>query len=417
VRPSAASRASIAASLRDRAAAYARIGWVHGDDLDLIVRKQTLTIAATTVTILATGWTVTYLALGLPQAAAIPFIYQVVSVLSLVLFARTRRYDLFRASQLSLMLVLPFTLQWMLGGFVEASAVSIWALVTAFGAVYLLEARRAIPWFIAFIGLVVLSGILDPFLTGTTPAISEPVRTAFFVLNVGGVSLTTYLLLQYFVRQREAARAATEHLLLNILPASIAHRLRDHEEVIADAHPDVTVLFADVVDFTPFADRAGPVAVVEFLDALFREFDALADRHGLEKIKTIGDAYMVVGGLPHPRPDHTEAVAEMALDMMDAAARWSAAGRPVRLRVGIDRGPVVAGVIGQRKFIYDLWGDTVNTASRMESHSEADRIQLSPRAAERLGRSYAIETRETIPVKGKGWITPSWLLGRRDARA
>jgi class 3 adenylate cyclase len=405
--------APIRSRVRDGLARYARLGWVPGDDLELIVRKQTLTIAATTVTVLATGWTALYLALGLPQAAIIPLAYQVVSVISLAVFARSGRFDWFAASQLGLMLVLPFALQWMLGGFVNSSVVSIWAMVAAFGAVYLLPARQAIPWFGAFLALVVLSGLIDPALAAAAPAIPDPIRTSFFVLNVGAVAVVTYMLLQYFVRQREAARAATEALLLNVLPRSIAERLRNGPVVIADAHPDVTVLFADVVDFTPFAERSDPRAVVDMLDGLFSAFDELADRHGLEKIKTIGDAYMVVGGLPQPRRDHAEAIAAMALDMQALAERWTAGGRPVALRIGIDSGPVIAGVIGRRKFIYDLWGDTVNTASRMESHGEPGRIQLSPRAAARLTGRFVTEMRETIPVKGKGWITPSVLIGPR----
>jgi class 3 adenylate cyclase len=259
----------------------------------------------------------------------------------------------------------------------------------------------------------VVSGLVDGVLAPHAPRIPDDVRTAFFVLNVAGVALVAYLLLQHFVRQREAARAATEALLLNILPRQIAERLKTGGEVIADAHAEVTVLFADVVDFTPFAEREGPRAVVEMLDALFSAFDELADRHGLEKIKTIGDAYMVVGGLPDPRPDHAEAVADMALEMVDVAARWSAGEAPLRLRIGIDSGPVIAGVIGRRKFSYDLWGDTVNMASRMESHGEPDTIQLSPRAAGMLARAFVVEERETILVKGKGWITPARLVRRR----
>ena len=402
-----------ATRLTDRVAAYTRLGRDPGDEADVAVRKQTLTIATIGVTGLATVWSAIYLVLGLPQAAAIPFAYQVISVASLAVFARSRRFAWFAASQLALMLVLPFALQWTLGGFGNSSAVGLWSLVSAFGAVYLFETRRAVPWFVGFIGLVIVSGLLDPALARGAPPIPDAVRTAFYVLNVFGVALVTYLALQYFVRQSEAARAATERLLLNILPRRIAERLRTGSEIIVDAHPAVTVLFADVVDFTPFAERAGPQAVVELLDGLFSAFDELAERHGLEKIKTIGDAYMVVGGLPDPRPDHAEAVADMALEMLEVAARWTTQDGPVRLRIGVDSGPVIAGVIGRRKFIYDLWGDTVNTASRMESHGEPGLVQLSPRAAGVLAEAFVVETRGAIRVKGKGLITPARLVRRR----
>jgi adenylate cyclase len=417
---------------------YASIGCAPGDDPDLAVRKRSLTIAATIVAVLASAWTLTFLVLDRPLAAAIPALYQVVAVVGLIGLWRTKRYDLFRAVQLSFMLVLPFILQWVLGGFVNSSAVSLWGLVTAFGAVYFLDARRAIPWFLAFIVLVVVSGLLDPALAARAEPLPDGVRTAFFVLNMGSVAAVAYVLLQYFVRDRERARAASDALLLNVLPRTVADRLKaldaldrhdagtpaDHPahqglpdvrgSRIAEAHPDVTVLFADVVDFTPFAERAGPDGVFELLDRVFTAFDALVDEHGLEKIKTIGDAYMVAGGLPEPRPDHAEAVAAMAVRMLEEAAAWRAAGVPVRLRIGIETGPVIAGVIGRRKFIYDLWGDTVNTASRMESYGEADAIVLGPRAARRLAGTFRVIERETIQVKGKGWITPSQLLGPRS---
>ena len=200
-----------------------------------------------------------------------------------------------------------------------------------------------------------------------------------------------------------AEQERSEQLLLNVLPAPIAARLKQGEEVIADGFPEVTVLFADLVDFTRRSQETTPERVVRILDDLFSALDDLAERHGLEKIKTIGDAYMAVGGLPEPRPDHAEAVAEMALAMREEVARHlDPGGRPLAVRIGIDTGPVVAGVIGRRKFSYDLWGDTVNTASRMESHGVAGCIQVTDRAYRRLRDSYRFERRGPIQVKGKG---------------
>jgi adenylate cyclase len=181
-------------------------------------------------------------------------------------------------------------------------------------------------------------------------------------------------------RLLEAERARSEGLLRNMLPESIAERLKQRQEVIADASPQVTVLFTDIVDFTSHAERSPPEATVALLNELFSQFDALTESRGLEKIKTVGDAYMVAGGLPNPRPDHARAVAELALEMLDLAARRSFPdGGPVRLRIGIDTGPVVAGVIGRRRFSYDLWGDTVNTASRMETTGIPGCIQITER--------------------------------------
>jgi len=214
-------------------------------------------------------------------------------------------------------------------------------------------------------------------------------------------------------RLLEAERARSERLLRNMLPTSIAERLKQQQEIIADGFPEVSVLFADIVGFTPHVERAPPQATVALLNELFSRFDALADAGGLEKIKTIGDAYMVAGGLPDPRPDHAGAVAEMALGMLEVAAHRSLPdGAPVRLRIGIDSGPVVAGVIGRRKFSYDLWGDTVNTASRMASSGIPGCIQVTQRTRELLGERYRFRDRGRIQVKGKGEMTTYFLSGR-----
>jgi class 3 adenylate cyclase len=210
-----------------------------------------------------------------------------------------------------------------------------------------------------------------------------------------------------------AERERSERLLLNVLPAPIAARLKQGEEVIADGFPEVTVLFADLVDFTRRSQETTPERVVRVLDDLFSALDDLAERHGLEKIKTVGDAYMAVGGLPEPRPDHAEAVAEMALDVREEVGRHlDPGGRPLAVRIGIDTGPVVAGVIGRRKFSYDLWGDTVNVASRMESNGVAGCIQVTDRAYRRLRDRYRFERRGPIQVKGKGELVTWFLVGR-----
>ncbi len=210
------------------------------------------------VTVLAVIWVVTYLALGLPVSAAIPFTYQLVSIASLAAFARRKDYRFFRFSQLVLIIVLPFLLQWSLGGYVASSAVSLWGLVGAFGALFFYGARDAIPWFVAFTVLTVLSGLAEPFVAERAAAIPILVADAFFVLNVVGVSLTAYLLLQYAVRARDAALASSERLLLNVLPPTIAARLKRETGIIAESHDDVTVVFADVVDFTQFTERTAP---------------------------------------------------------------------------------------------------------------------------------------------------------------
>lgn len=198
-------------------------------------------------------------------------------------------------------------------------------------------------------------------------------------------------------------KGKSERLLLNVLPAAIAQQLKEEERTIADSFPDVTVLFADIVGFTELAAQTPAIELVEILNVIFSEFDQLTEEHGLEKIKTIGDAYMVVGGLPAPKPNHAEAMAEMALDMQDRITEFcSETGKALSIRIGIHTGPVIAGIIGTKKFIYDLWGDTVNIASRMESHGIPGSIQVTEVTYKRLQHKYVFEERGPIQVKGRG---------------
>lgn len=210
-------------------------------------------------------------------------------------------------------------------------------------------------------------------------------------------------------------RLMSERLLLNVLPQPIAERLKRGETNIADSFPAATVLFADIVNFTGLSSHIAPVELVGLLNRVFSVFDKLADRYQLEKIKTIGDAYMVVGGVPTAMPDHVEAIAAMALGMMRATNRFKTRNKQtIRLRIGIHTGPVVAGVIGSRKFTYDLWGDTVNVASRMESQGELGRIQVSEAVYEKLGDRFTFAPRQPIEIKGKGLMNTYWLLGKKS---
>ncbi|MFN3831846.1 MAG: adenylate/guanylate cyclase domain-containing protein [Allorhizobium sp.] len=208
----------------------------------------------------------------------------------------------------------------------------------------------------------------------------------------------------------------SERLLQNILPRAVAIRLRDHRtQLVADQIPSATILFADIVNFTPRAARWQPQQVIAFLGRVFSQFDAIASAHGLEKIKTIGDAYMVAGGLPEPKPDHEAAVARMALDLLDCCRKISQqVGEPVEVRIGLDTGPVVAGVLGPNKLLYDVWGDTVNTAAHMESHGVAGRIQVADCLKKRLEDRFDFELRGDIEVKGKGAMRVWFLTGAKS---
>ena len=403
---------------RGWAGSVARIGTLPTDSHDEALRKQTLVLFTSFTALVSFIWVGTYWALGLHLSAAIPFAYQVVCVANLVVFAKTKRYRFFRTSQLALGLVLPFLLQLSLGGFLPSSGIVLWSFTAPLGALLFSSARDATRWFVAFLGVIGLSAALEPLLT---PAeIPHAIVVTFFALNILGVTGTSYLLLHYFVRERDRAAAViaaererSERLLLNVLPEPIAERLKAGESPIADRASDVGVLFADIVGFTPMSETMRPEELIRVLDEVFILFDGLVAEHRLEKIKTIGDAYMVASGLLDEGSGHAEELANMALEMQAAIARRP----PLEVRIGMDIGPVVAGVIGHQKFIYDLWGDTVNTAGRMESHGMPGAIQVTERAYLRLAPAFAFEERGIIDVKGKGQMRTYLLVASANEAA
>lgn len=260
--------------------------------------------------------------------------------------------------------------------------------------------------------------------------IRMPAANLTFWLARDAVSVLVALVVTALVEERlyrssflnqhllQVERARSESLLVNMMPAVIAARLMDTTEPIADDHPEVTVLFADVVGFTPFAAGRPAREVVGFLNEIFSRFDRLVDQHGMEKIKTVGDCYMVVAGAPVPREDHLEAMARFALALQAEAERMSAErGIPVRFRMGIQTGPLVAGVIGEKRFLYDVWGDTVNTASRLETYGEQGRIQVSAEVAERLRGRFSLTYRGSVEIKGKGKMETFFLDGEASPPA
>jgi guanylate cyclase len=276
---------------------------------------------------------------------------------------------------------------------------------------------------VTFLAMFIATGTAGTVLGFPSP-VPEWFSALMLVLNVAFGGTTVFTLLALFAKQRNEALAElrveqdkAENLLLNILPKSIADKLKSNTQTIADSFASASILFADVVDFTPLAQRLPAAEVVGILDRLFSHFDTLAERYDLEKIKTIGDCYMVAAGVPTPRPDHARAMARMALDMRDAMGDADTVGDlGLELRIGINSGPVVAGVIGRKRFLYDLWGDAVNTASRMESHGAPGRIQITRATYELLGDEFECERRGTVEVKGKGRLE-TWYLVRRRAGA
>lgn len=271
--------------------------------------------------------------------------------------------------------------------------------------------------------LVIILAVNVPHDTGLQPAWTLPIS---FAISVVSASVMAFATVWYAMRETARAEAAmeleytrSETLLSNILPASIAARLKDptRDKMIADRYDDASILFADIAGFTERASDTAPCDLVAFLDQLYTEFDLLVDRHGLEKVKTSGDSYMVVSGVPDARSDHLQALAALALDMSSAVAKLrDPSGRPVPIRIGIAAGPVVAGVVGSRRFFYDVWGDAVNVASRMESTDPEGRIQVPDDVYQRLKGEFLLEERGDITIKGKGVMHTWYLVGPRSVQ-
>ena len=399
----------------------ARVGATQDDSDEVRLQKTLLVTVAFTISLAALLWSTIYLVFNEPLAASIPFAYTTLCLLSIAVFGLTRRYDLFRFSQLMLILLLPFILMMTLGGFVSGSAVVLWALLAPVGALVLAGRRQAMAWFAAFLALVTLSGILEPALAAANN-LPSAVINVFFVMNVATVSAVAFILLQYYLSQKNTAlellgqeQAKSERLLLNVLPEEIAAVLKDDNRTIADHFEEVSILFADAVGFTPLSANLAPREIVDLLNEVFSHFDALVEKYDLEKIQTSGDNYMVAAGVPRPRPDHAQALASMALEMNALTCNYlSTGGIPLQFRIGMNSGPAIAGIIGQKKFHYDLWGDAVNTASRMESHGVPGKIQISRATYELIRDDFDCTPRGTIDIKGKGEMETWFLEGVRS---
>jgi guanylate cyclase len=398
----------------------ARIGVGPEDDKELREKKTLLVLLAVLILPVSLVWGSLYLAFG-SMVGIVPYIYFAVSLGSLVLFARTRSFRLLLVTQLLDILLTTTAGQMLVGGFLPSGGVGLWGILAPLGALVFLDVRQAVRWFVAFVLVFLLLGVAGEVLFADADL---PIwfTSTMLALNVIGAGSVAFTLLATFANQRNAALTAlrveqekSELLLMNILPGSIAERLKAATETIADHFASASILFADVVDFTPLAQRLPPAEVVGILDQLFSRFDTLVERHGLEKIKTIGDCYMAAAGVPNPDPDHARRAALLALDMRDAVATSAVGGRSgVELRIGINSGPVVAGVIGTKRFLYDLWGDAVNTASRMESQSTPGDIQITRETYELLKDEFVCTRRGTILVKGKGRMETWYLVGPRS---
>lgn len=364
--------------------------------------------------------------LGLFPQAYLPFTLSLLFIINLVQLRIFKSLRFSHALGFLTLVIFPILNQWSLGGFAAAGAISIWGISAPFGALIFQTVKEALPQFFIFTAAVIAGLLLEMFFPAPWQRMPENISSWLLMFNFPGFIVFVFANVMHFVKQKDNAmealdrehffvqqeRAKSERLLLNILPEKIADRLKADESYIADGFRNVSILFADIAGFTPLSAKLSPEKLVELLNEIFTEFDVLADRYRLEKIKTIGDAYMAAAGLPEPDPLHAESCVRMALEMKNYMQKSKFnQTENLSLRIGIHSGSAVAGVIGKKKFAYDLWGDAVNTASRMESHGVPGEIQISEEVKKLIGDQFILKERGTVEVKGKGIMKTYFVEG------
>jgi len=396
------------------------LGADPSDSPELALQKRVLVYSSFLVMLASAVWGLLLVLNREPLAGGLSLFYTLATVLILLRFARDRRYQFFLYSQVTFGLLIPFLQTLMLGGIAASSGIILWSLSSPLGVLLLSVPRRAIPWWLAYLAQVILAGLLQPYLDpeNNLPA---PLVTAFFVMNITAITSLALVMLIYFVNQKNEAyrllhieEQKAQDLLLNILPREIAAILKSEQRTIAEHFEGASILFADLVGFTPLTTSLAPVEMVNLLNKIVSHFDDLVEKYDLEKIRTIGDNYMAASGVPRPRPDHAQAMARLALEMNAYVERLPPVqGRRIEFRIGINSGPVIGGVIGRKKFVYDLWGDAVNVASRMESQGLPGRIQITHNTYELIKNEFVCEPRGSLEVKGRGELQTWFLVGAR----
>lgn len=397
------------------------------DSKDAALKKMLLVYSAATMAVVVIPWSVLYLVFDNPQAALPPLAYSALSVIGLVHFAYTKRYEVFRISQLTLCLILPFMVSFSLGGFHPSSAVIVWSFTSPMGAFLFSTRRQASYFFAATIALIIVTAAMEPFqpILADIKPLPHYVVTTFYVLNLGTVLSLVFYFFSYAAKQRdelfnkiEVEQGKSEGLLRNILPEDVIQELVATGRVRPARHEEATVLFTDFAGFTQATSTMPADRMVAELNEIFAAFDEIAYAEGIEKIKTIGDSYMAAAGLSDNQPDHALRCTRAALRMLEfmeernrtATFKW-------KIRVGIHSGPVVSGVVGKRKYAYDIWGDAVNIASRMESSGEPQRVNVSAYTYDQIRSMYDCTYRGKISAKGKGKIDMYFVDRNRQALA
>ncbi len=387
--------------------------------LEQTLWSSTLTLVVAALVGSSLLWVGLFWWMGHLSAAVIEAAYAVTSVAVYAVLHRSRHYTAYVRLQLGLAVVTPALVTLASEGVAQSGGFMLWGFIAPLGALFFASAGESVIWQAAFLIMLATGAALEG--AGLWEGIADPAgHPPLLALNVAGLTTLVFGMLYriYMERSRivhllSEEQRRSEALLLNMLPKEVADQIKGEGQTVAERFESASVLFADIVGFTGLASELAPEAIVDLLDTLFSYIDGRVDALGLEKIKTIGDCYMVAAGIPHSRPDHAAALAGLALEIREYFKTLApVAGHQLNFRIGIGSGPVVAGVIGRKRFVYDLWGDSVNTASRMESEGLPGTIQLTKETHELIKDSYECAYRGEIEVRGRG-VMPTWfLIGR-----
>ncbi|MBL4768893.1 MAG: adenylate/guanylate cyclase domain-containing protein, partial [Rhodobacteraceae bacterium] len=365
---------------------------------DTRAEKNAIFLAAISCCLAGLVWSgMYYVVFGAVLTTVLPLVFVVVVGGALIWSHLTGKYRYAITAQIICIIYLPSIIQWYIGGLYDSGFVIVWASMGPLIALMFFTLRQSLIWLGLFLINIALTAAFNGHFAENGLIVPDTARQFFFVMNLSVPAIIIFAFSSYFIRSARRERQKADALLLNILPAKIAQRLKSQRGIVADEYDDVCVLFADIVEYTAYSHMMKPVDLVTELNEIFQMFDGLAQKHGLEKIKTIGDAYLVVGGLPEPLQDQDAAIADMALDMQAKISKIARSdGKPFSLRIGIHCGSVVAGVIGSSKIAYDLWGDTVNVASRLETGGAAGMIHVSEPFYQRLQSRFTFQKRDMI---------------------
>lgn len=377
----------------------------EGDTDEITFRKLLILLIASTLCVCGIVWTAMYYYIfGWGLIALLPFLFLIIVGTAIPVAHFARNYKILVYAFLLCITWITAFIQWSIGSLDQSGFVALWSFLGPIGATIFLSRKQAIVFMLMFVFIIVISAVFEPTLLGYKISVSNSVRTLFYIMNIGMASSVVFITSLWFVITIQNEIKHSDTLLLNILPSEVAKELKQKGYAIPKHFDNVTVLFTDFVGFTLISEKLTPTELVEEINHCFTEFDSIIERNGLEKIKTIGDAYLAVCGLPLANKDHAKKTVQAGIEIIKFIKKREVEGGRFKIRVGINSGSVVAGIVGVKKYAYDIWGDTVNLAARMEENSKNGKINISETTYELVKNDFNCIHRGKIDAKNKGEI-------------